>query len=112
MGANRRSALRCHILGCGEAVAKRGVVDYVISVGGVVVPVEVKAGKTGTLKSLHLFLREKKRDFGLRLNTDMPSLLEAETSVAGGESRPFRLLSLPLYLVEQASRLSRECLRS
>jgi hypothetical protein len=85
-------------------------VDYLISVGGVVVPVEVKAGKTGTLKSLHVFLREKKRDFGLRLNSDLPSLLKAETSVAGGENRSFRLLSLPLYLVEQASRLCRECL--
>jgi hypothetical protein len=77
----------------------------------VVVPVEVKAGKTGTLKSLHVFLQEKQRDFGLRLNTDLPSLLAAETCVAGEVKRPFRLLSLPLYLVEQASRLCRECLQ-
>ena len=87
-------------------------VDYLISVGDVVVPVEIKAGKTGTLKSLHVFLREKERDFGLRLNTDRPSLLATETSVAGGNNRPFRLLSLPLYLVEQASRLCRECLQT
>jgi hypothetical protein len=87
-------------------------VDYLISVGDVVVPVEIKAGKTGTLKSLHVFLREKERDFGLRLNTDRPSLLATETSVAGGKNRPFRLLSLPLYLVEQASRLCRECLQA
>jgi predicted AAA+ superfamily ATPase len=87
-------------------------VDYLISVGGVVVPVDVKAGKTGTLKSLHVFLREKQRDFGLRLNTDLPSLLDAETCVAGGGNRPFRLLSLPLYLVEQASRLCRDCLQA
>lgn len=87
-------------------------VDYLISVAGVVVPVEVKAGKTGTLKSLHVFLREKQRDSGLRLNTDLPSLLEAETCVAGGGNRPFRLLSLPLYLVEQVSRLCRDCLQA
>ena len=85
-------------------------VDYVISVGGVVVPVEVKAGKTGTLKSLHVFLREKEREFGLRLNTDVPSLLEAEAPGVGGVKRPFRLLSLPLYMVEEAARLCRECL--
>jgi len=36
-------------------------VDYVISQGREIIPVEVKAGKTGTLKSLHLFLREKGR---------------------------------------------------
>jgi hypothetical protein len=83
----------------------------VISVGGVVVPVEVKAGKTGTLKSLHVFLREKEREFGLRLNTDVPSLLEAQAPEFGGVKRPFRLLSLPLYMAEEAARLCRECLR-
>ncbi|MCU0728458.1 MAG: ATP-binding protein, partial [Planctomycetes bacterium] len=57
-------------------------VDYVISVGEKVVPVEVKAGRTGSLKSIHLFLREKGRDFGLRFNADVPSLLDAETSLA------------------------------
>ena len=85
-------------------------VDYVISVGEKVVPVEVKAGKTGALKSLQLFLREKKRDFGLRFNADVPSLLEAETSLADGGNKPFRLLSLPLYMAGQARRLCREAL--
>jgi predicted AAA+ superfamily ATPase len=85
-------------------------VDYLLSVGGTIFPVEVKAGRTGSLKSLHLFLREKRRDFGLRFNTDLPSLLVAETSLADGRNRPFRLLSLPLYLVGQARRLCREAL--
>ena len=70
--------------------------------------VEVKAGKTGALKSLHVFLDEKQRAFGLRFNTDAPSLLDARTSIAGRESRPFRLLSLPIYLVGQARRLCRD----
>jgi uncharacterized protein len=87
-------------------------VDYVISLGETVVPVEVKAGKTGTLKSMHLFLREKGRDFGLRFNADFPSLLEAETSLADGRNRPFRLLSLPLYMAGQARRLCREAIAS
>lgn len=82
-------------------------VDYLLPMGTEVIPVEVKAGKTGTLKSLHLFLREKQRSLGLRFNADLPSLLEAKTSVAGGAQRPFRLLSLPLYLVGQSRRLLR-----
>jgi hypothetical protein len=84
-------------------------VDYVISFGQRIVPVEVKAGKTGTLKSLHVFLREKKRSFALRFNADPPSLLDATTSLADGRNRRFRLLSLPLYMVGQAKRLCREC---
>jgi hypothetical protein len=67
-------------------------------------------GESFAEPELYCWMREKKRDFGLRLNSDLPSLLRAETSVAGGENRSFRLLSLPLYLVEQASRLCRECL--
>jgi len=79
----------------------------VIPVSKTVVPVEVKSGKTDTLKSLHVFLREKRQSFGLRFITDVPSLLEARTRLADGLNRPFRLLSLPLYMVEQARRLSR-----
>ena len=33
-------------------------VDYVISEGEAIVPIEVKTGKGGTLKFLHLFLRK------------------------------------------------------
>ncbi len=82
-------------------------VDFVMAVGPDVVPVEVKAGKTGTLKSLHLFVREKNRDSALRFNSDAPSLCQARTSLAIGDQKPFRLLSLPLYLVGQAQRLFR-----
>ena len=87
-------------------------VDFVIGIGDQVVPVEVKAGKTGTLKSLHVFLREKRRRFGLRFNMDRPSLLEAQTSVATGPQTQFQLLSLPLYLVGQTSRLCETVLRN
>jgi len=82
-------------------------VDYVVAVDGSVVPVEVKAGKTGTLKSLQVFLREKRLDFALRFNADRPSSLDAETTLPGGDNRRFRLLSLPLYMVGQAARLCR-----
>ena len=88
-----------------EKPQSKAEVDYVISVGGTVVPVEVKAGKTGTLRSLHVFLREKNREFGLRFNADVPSFLAAKTCLSDGDNRPFRLLSLPLYMVGQAQRL-------
>jgi uncharacterized protein len=77
-------------------------VDFVIAVRDQVVPVEVKAG---TLKSMHVFLQEKHRGFGLRFNMDRLSLLEVRTSVAASPQTPFKLLSLPLYLVGQAFRL-------
>ncbi|MFH1675257.1 MAG: AAA family ATPase [Pseudomonadota bacterium] len=83
-------------------------VDYVISEDALVVPIEVKAGKSGTLKSLHLFLREKHRSLGVRFNTDTPSVLESRTALADGLNIPYRLLSLPLYMVGQVRRLIRQ----
>ena len=85
-------------------------VDYVISEGTDVVPVEVKAGKTGTLRSLHSFLHHKQRNFGLRLNSEKSSLLEGIPNLLDATGDAFRLLSLPLYLVGEAKRLCRECL--
>ena len=87
-------------------------IDFVMPVGPDVVPVEVKAGKTGTLKSMHLFVREKGRNFALRFNSDTSSLCRARTSLSTGEQRPFRLLSLPLYLVGQTQRLCRSAIRA
>ncbi|MFH0945426.1 MAG: hypothetical protein V2A76_09540 [Planctomycetota bacterium] len=46
----------------------------------------------------------------MRFNADAPSLLDAETSLSDGVQKPFRLLSLPFYLVGQARRLCRECI--
>ncbi len=82
-------------------------IDYVISVGPKVVPVEVKAGKSGRLKSLHMFIKEKGNDFALRFNADRPSLLDTVDLLPTGEPVQYRLLSLPLYLVGQTRRLIR-----
>ena len=76
-----------------------------VSMGSKIIPVEIKAGKTGRLKSLHMFLREKMRRFGVRFNTDVPSLLDTQAALPSGEILPYRLLSLPLYLVGRTRRL-------
>lgn len=83
--------------------------DYVMSCGPQVVPVEIKAGMTGTLKSLHQFLKEKQCRFGLRFNADLPSLMRDHKKLTDGSEIDYELLSLPLYLVGQARRLVREC---
>ena len=67
-------------------------VDYVIQAGSQILPVEVKAGTTGSLKSLAQFLLEKRAPFGIRISQHPLSLYE-------------NVLSVPLYLVGQLSRL-------
>ena len=88
-----------------EARNAAAEVDYLMAPGRQVVPVEIKAGTTGSLRSLHQFLKEKRRDFGLRFNADVPSLLRDSKGLPDGTRIDYHLLSLPLYMVGQARRL-------
>ncbi len=86
-------------------------VDYLRAHEEHIVPVEVRAGSSGSLKSLHVFLAEKKRDFAVRLNMDTPSV-GSFTVALGGKNGTcdlnYTLLSLPLYLAGQLDRLLHE----
>ena len=93
-----------------EARNSNAEVDYVIAVGRHIVPVEVKAGATGSLKSLHQFLGEKRSDLALRFNALPPSFLQDSKKLPNGATISYRLLSLPLYLAGQARRLAAELL--
>ena len=79
--------------------------DYVWQYKNSLIPIEVKAGKTGRLKSLHYFIREKHWSFAVRFNADTPSLLQETINLPKEESVSYKLLSLPFYLVEQLERL-------
>jgi uncharacterized protein len=92
-----------------EARTASAEVDYVIAQGQQILPVEIKAGKSGTLKSLHVFLKEKQRRLGLRFNADFPSVLR-DAPLPGEPGRRYDLLSLPLYMVGQTRRLLRDYL--
>ncbi len=89
-----------------EARNASAEVDFVISRHQDILPIKVKAGKTGTLRSLFQFLREKGRSRAVRFHL-RPPVLE-EPSLPGGEPRTAQLLSLPLYLAGQLSRLAAE----
>jgi len=80
-------------------------VDYVIAEGPRIVPVEVKAGKSGTLKSLQIFINEKSPDICIRFNSEPPSFFKGITILPDRQKTPFRLLSLPLYMAGQTRRL-------
>jgi uncharacterized protein len=80
--------------------------DYVWQHENTIIPIEVKAGKTGRLKSLHYFIREKHWSFAVRFNADTPSFLEEKATFPNQKPIPYRLLSLPFYMAEQLERLS------
>ncbi|MBA3013548.1 MAG: AAA family ATPase [Desulfobulbaceae bacterium] len=83
-------------------------IDYAISHGNWILPVEVKAGKSGTLKSIHHFIHQKNSAIAIRFDLNPPSEQEITCLVTtGGASEPvsFLLISLPLYTVESLSRV-------
>lgn len=82
-------------------------IDFITNVNNTTIPIEVKAGKTGTLKSLHVLMLEKKLKKAIRFNADIPSITEVNTALKINNSVnevSYSLTSLPLYLVREIHR--------
>lgn len=67
-------------------------VDYVINLHSQIIPIEVKSGSTGRLKSLQTMMTEKKLPLGIRISS-LP--LQSDGHV----------LSIPFYLIGELKRL-------
>ncbi len=80
-------------------------VDYVLAHGSDVVPVEVKAGHAGTLRSLHAFVADRELAWAVRVSSAPPVVQPVDAALAGGERARYRLLSVPAYLVEELPRI-------
>lgn len=89
-----------------EGSSSNAEVDCLLQIDSQIVPVEVKSGKSGSLKSLLQFSAEKKIDFACRFDLNPPSLQACEHRINGSKVR-FKLLSLPLYFCNQIERLVR-----
>lgn len=89
-----------------EGSSSNAEVDCLLQIDSGIVPVEVKSGKSGSLKSLLQFSAEKKTDFVCRFDLNPPFLQACEHIINGSEVR-FKLLSLPLYFCNQIDRLVR-----
>jgi len=94
-----------------EGKSSNAELDYVVGLGGRIIPIEVKSGATGTLKSLHQFMGTKKTDLAVRFDANLPSSQQVNTVInADKECRnvQYQLISLPLYLVERLESLISE----
>jgi uncharacterized protein len=79
---------------------RQGEIDYVLQHGARIVPVEVKAGSVGAMKSLHAFMHGKGLGLAVRLDTNSPSVQDLQVRTTLGDPARYRLLSLPLYMTE------------
>ena len=69
-------------------------VDYLISSHNALIPVEVKSGKTGTLRSLHNFIDENRSNFAIRIYSGVIGIEKIRTP----NKKQFALFSIPFYL--------------
>ena len=79
-------------------------VDFVCSWQGHLLPIEVKSGKDGSLKSLHQFIDNCEEPLAIRLYDQPFSITETKTpSRSDDTGRTYRLLNLPLYCAGKIS---------
>ena len=91
-----------------EGKTANAEVDFVVSLKDQVVPIEIKAGKSGSLKSLQQFALSKNTRFACRFDLNLPSRQTVEHHLRqreGTKKVVFSLLSLPIYLVEEISKV-------
>lgn len=69
-------------------------IDYLINHKGKIIPVEVKSGSAGRMKSLNIFMNLAKTDIAIRFYSGKFEVTQEITS----DGRKYRLLNLPLYL--------------
>jgi predicted AAA+ superfamily ATPase len=69
-------------------------VDIVLPYQSHIIPIEVKSGKTGVLRSLHQFVNESKHPYAVRLYEGSFEIIESKTP----EGKTYKLLNLPYFL--------------
>ena len=77
---------------------RAGEIDYLLEIHGAILPVEVKSGTAGSMKSLHQFMHDKRLPLALRLDRNPPSLQAMEISTTQSQAVRYTLLNLPHYL--------------
>ena len=70
-----------------EAKSSNAEVDYVISIGSKILPVEVKSSSSGAMKSLRLFMETKNSEWGVKVSGFNFSLFE-------------KIRTIPFYAIE------------
>jgi len=69
-------------------------IDYLINYNGKIIPIEVKSGSSGKMRSLKIFMNSAKTDIALRFYSGKFEITEESTP----EGKKYRLLNMPLYM--------------
>ncbi len=75
-------------------------ISYLAPHKSLIVPIIVKEGSIGRLKSLHQFMHEKQLSLAVRINDEQPCITHVNTINHEGTPVSYTLLSIPFYLTE------------
>ncbi|MBF0205511.1 MAG: DUF4143 domain-containing protein [Oligoflexia bacterium] len=78
-------------------------VDFVISRDQEIIPIEVKSGTSGQLKSLHQLVHERKFKMGIKFGLNLPSEENIDQQIMdkdGKQRVTYLLKKYPLYLID------------
>lgn len=81
-------------------------IDYVISTLGKILPIEVKSGVQGGMKSLWIFMNDKRLNLAVRSSLENFSLLKKENKDNQDEEE--KVIICPLYALSQLNRLLKQ----
>lgn len=68
-------------------------VDFVVLIGGKIIPIEVKSGTRGAMQSIYLFMEERKSDFGIRISSENFAIFD-------------KIAVIPIYAVENLGNIA------
>jgi predicted AAA+ superfamily ATPase len=91
-----------------EGRSSNAEIDFILQLGQSIVPVEVKAGKSGSLKSLLQVVHQKQMPAAIRFDLNAPTFQKVKHSIRQASDTvevSFDLLSLPLYMAEEVERI-------
>jgi len=84
-----------------EKSQSQAEVDFVLPYHDRLIPIEVKSGKTGKLRSLHSFIDHCPHNLAVRIYSG-PLLIHSDRTIKG---KGFQLVNLPFYLISKIGRI-------
>ncbi|HSW70204.1 MAG TPA: AAA family ATPase [Gammaproteobacteria bacterium] len=88
-----------------ELANSNAEIDYLIQDNQLLIPIEVKAGVEGKLRSLHQFMSEKPWKRAVRFYAGSIQRDHIRSKTTTGALNDYELISLPFYLLSQLHRL-------
>ena len=88
-----------------ESQSSNAEIDYIIQDNQRLIPIEVKAGAQGALRSLHQFMHEKSWKIAIRFYAGSAIRGDINIKTTQGNTVQYVLLSLPFYLIGEVYRI-------